>query len=423
MTRYRSTASKRTRTPVQLLIVAMAAAVIIAATACSQDEPLPTLSFQSTDRTAEQTIDRNAEQTIEAMAQEIAVLQTKAALPPEPPEPAEPDDPGHTVQPTLTITPATPQPTAPPTRVVIPTPSGPGICGRSPEVQQAILRTLGISSCRLVSNEELYRITSLSEAPFDTLRPGDLTGLVNLKGLAINRSEPLPPGAFAGASIEALYISDTNLSPSAFQDMISIKSLNIDVTESQQIPTLTDPVFADLQQLHLDFYNSGRGPELSAPPTGQELKNLKALKHFSIYAYTRPDSAKLEPTDWRDNKPPFAIPASLFAHNTKLETVDLDYRQQQQGEIRFQLVIPHTLVEHLHNLNKITIGRQLEISGRSLNAPPLAPSATSPLGQHLLPPDPVPDDWRNSSHYYELKNWYDWEEEHSTLQAQAPEEN
>ena len=203
--------------------------------------------------------------------------------------------------------------------------------------------------------------------------------------------------------------------------MISIKSLKIVLTERQQIPTLTDPVFEDLEQLHLDFYTSDNGPELSVPPTGQELNKLKALKHFSIYAQTKPDSAKLEPTDWRDSKPPFAIPASLFAHNTKLETIDLDYRRQEQ-EVRFQLVVPHTLVEHLHNLNKITIGRQPEISGRSLNAPPLALSPTSPLGKYLTPPDPVPEDWHNSYLYYELKSWYDWENS-TTLEAHVPKEN
>ena len=212
MTRYQSTASKRTLPIPQLLIAAMTAAFIIAATACSGEQPPPTRHPQ--------TGDQSPAQTMEAMAQEIEVLQTKAAVPTEPAEPDNPDnpdDPRHTVQPALTITPATPQPTVPPTRVVIPTPSGPGICGRSPEVQQVILDTLRTSSCRLISNEELYRITSLSKTQFDTLRPGDLAGLVNLEGLSITGNEPLPAGAFAGASIEKLNINDTHLSPRAFQ--------------------------------------------------------------------------------------------------------------------------------------------------------------------------------------------------------------
>ena len=49
MNRYHSTASKRTRTPVQLLIAAMTAAVIVAVTACSGEQPQSTARPQ-TDR-------------------------------------------------------------------------------------------------------------------------------------------------------------------------------------------------------------------------------------------------------------------------------------------------------------------------------------------------------------------------------------
>ena len=477
MTRYQPTASKRTPTILQLLIVTMTATVIAAITACSGEQHQPNAQPQTTDERPTQTIeamgqeivvlqttderpvqtieamgqeivvlqttderpvqtieamareiavlqttDERPEQTIEAMAREIAVLQTKAAVP------TEPDELGHTVKPALTITPATPQPTPSPARMIIPTPSGPGICGRSPVVQQAIQRTLSISSCRLVSNEELYRIT-YNNIQFKTLRSGDLAGIVNLKQLSITGNEPLPAGAFAGASIEKLNINEAHLSPGAFQDMISIKSLNIVFSESEQIPTLTDPVFDKLQQLHLDFYNSGSGPEVSVPPSGSELSTLKALKHFSIHAQTKPDSEQLEATHWRDTKPPFVIPTSLFDENTKLETIDLDYRPRQHEGVSFQLVVPHTLVEHLRNLKKITIGRSLEILERPLLGPPLALSPTSPLGKHLSPPDPFPEDWHDSSSlYYDLKAWYDWGLEGSSaskaqLQAQVQKEN
>ena len=355
---------------------------------------------------------------MEAMAQEIAVLQTKAAVPTQT---AEPDEPAHTVAPTRTITPATPQPTPPPARVVIPTPSGTGICGRSPEVQQAILRALSTSSCRLVSNEELYRITS--SYTFGTLRSGDLAGLVKLKGLSITGNEPLPPGAFAGASIEQLNVKEAHLSPGTFNDMISIKSLNITFGESQQIPTLTDPVFAELEQLHLRFNEWRRQPDVSIPPQGNELINLKALKHFSIYANTRPDSEKLKPTDLPGTKKPFAIPASLFAANTKLETIDMNYRHQGNKGVSFQLVVPHTLVEHLHNLKKITIGQNLKIPARTFQAPPLALSPKSPLGKHLTPPDPLPEDWGNPHSYSDLNRWYYWKDNSQTLQAQVPPGN
>ena len=75
MTRYQSTPSKRIRTTVRLLMVAMTAAVIVAIIACSGEQPPPTHRPQ--------TENRSPIQTIEALAAEIAALQTKAAQPGE----------------------------------------------------------------------------------------------------------------------------------------------------------------------------------------------------------------------------------------------------------------------------------------------------------------------------------------------------
>ena len=69
MTRYQSTPSNGTRIMVQLLIVAMTAAVIVAITACSGEQPPPTHRPQ--------TEHRSPNQTIEAMAAEMAALQTR----------------------------------------------------------------------------------------------------------------------------------------------------------------------------------------------------------------------------------------------------------------------------------------------------------------------------------------------------------
>ena len=68
MTRYQPTASKRTPTILQLLIVTMTATVIAAITACSGEQHQPNAQPQTTDE--------RPTQTIEAMGQEIVVLQT-----------------------------------------------------------------------------------------------------------------------------------------------------------------------------------------------------------------------------------------------------------------------------------------------------------------------------------------------------------
>lgn len=92
-------------------------------------------------------------------------------------------------------------PTSMPTKALATVP-GEGICGRSPHVQQAILSTLQSNSCRMVTSEELYRITWLSDLrshQVDTtswkLQAGDLSGLVNLveRTFGSNMDLPSPP--------------------------------------------------------------------------------------------------------------------------------------------------------------------------------------------------------------------------------------
>ena len=93
---------------------------------------------------------------------------------------------------------ATPTPEPPPTATVTPAPTATtapesGICYRSPEIQQWIIRQLQIQSCRLITDPELYRITESLTAPQEhngngivsLLWPGDLQGLANVKGISI----------------------------------------------------------------------------------------------------------------------------------------------------------------------------------------------------------------------------------------------
>lgn len=78
---------------------------------------------------------------------------------------------------------ATPMPTPVPTAT--PLPEGVGICYRTPEVQDWIIQQLNIPSCRVITEPELYRITDrlYVNAP---LKPGDLSGLVNVPAVDID---------------------------------------------------------------------------------------------------------------------------------------------------------------------------------------------------------------------------------------------
>ena len=59
-----------------------------------------------------------------------------------------------------------------------------GICYRTPAVQEWIISYLQIQSCAVITNHELYRITS--PVGFTGLKPGDLDGLVNVESLVIS---------------------------------------------------------------------------------------------------------------------------------------------------------------------------------------------------------------------------------------------
>ena len=60
---------------------------------------------------------------------------------------------------------------------------GPGICYRTPAVQDWIIALLQIPSCAVISEAELYRITD--PVGFTGLKAGDLSGLVNVDALVL----------------------------------------------------------------------------------------------------------------------------------------------------------------------------------------------------------------------------------------------
>ena len=231
MTRHTSTASTRTRTIDQLLTVAMTA-VIIAIIACSGDQPPPTHRPQ--------TEDRSPMQTIEAMAVEIAALQTKAA---EPTETTGDDGRRPTKEPSTAVAPATatatetPEPTAtlpPPPRH---RPSD-NICRRSPRIQYALMDKFRLSSCSIITVDELFRLdrdfaATLNESP----RQGDFAGMTNLKELRITVEIPegetgtIPEQLFHGMTkLENLVLISKGMltiSSNAVHNLPELESLSI----------------------------------------------------------------------------------------------------------------------------------------------------------------------------------------------------
>ena len=107
---------------------------------------------------------------------------------------------------TATVATATPEPTATPRSA--PTVARPsanaGICYRTPELQRWVIQRLGIPSCRLITEPELYRITDGLDIPA-VLKPGDLDGLANVPAVVINGyCQDWTDAAVAAAMLEGL---------------------------------------------------------------------------------------------------------------------------------------------------------------------------------------------------------------------------
>ena len=92
----RPTATHRIRTFPPLLLTAAMAAIIIAGTACSEQQPQPTAHPKMTQE--------KPMQTIEVMAQKIAALQTKIAVPIQPADTAPKTSPQPTTDVAATVT-------------------------------------------------------------------------------------------------------------------------------------------------------------------------------------------------------------------------------------------------------------------------------------------------------------------------------
>ena len=224
------------------ILVAIAAA--LAALACGTgptEAPEPTATPTRQEWLGQQIIETTVEARVTAELTQLAPTKTRSTDPTTASVVVSTPTPGVTPGPT---SPSVPTPTA----VVIPTPTRPGICGRTPEVQQAIIETLRIASCRLITEHELYRIRDLPDIRAPELRAGDFTGLVNLNSLSVQlrpleKTNPavIPAGTFTGSRIGQLALSSSGNSDThvtvedgAF-DRAHIKSLSIYLEEGGQV--------------------------------------------------------------------------------------------------------------------------------------------------------------------------------------------
>ncbi len=282
MTRYTSTPSKRIRTIVQLLTVAMTATLIVSITACQGEQTPPTHRPQSEDR--------SPIQTMEAMAAEIAALQTKAA---EPTETTEDDGRRPTKEPSTAVAPATATATATPdpTATMPPPPRhrpSDNICHRSPRIQYALMDKFGLRSCSIITVDELFRLdrdfaATLNESP----RQGDFAGMTNLRQLRITVEIPegetgtIPEQLFHGMTkLENLVLisrGELTISSNAVHNLPELKSLSIYGSGNLPISKGVISKVPNLKELKIMM---GGGSSLD----NQILKNISSVTMLEVGA-------------------------------------------------------------------------------------------------------------------------------------------
>ena len=327
----------------------------------------------------------------------VAVLATAACSQPTPtPLPTSTPwivtaTPGPTGTPWI-VTPTprpTERPTATPTspaRFIPATPSGPGICGRTPEVQQVLIETLKIASCRLITEHELYRIRELPDIRAPELRAGDFAGLVNLYDLEVDTGT-VPSGTFAGSRIKHLRIGG-DFEDGAFNGA-NLDSLSIGLAEGG--------AFYDRSGSLAGHRAPGRLPELPESLTWLSIRgDLRRLDWQVFQTLPELEYLSLAHDQERPEGTPapaiIALPADAFASNPKLRGLEL--KSDDSWGVRTYRADASLLAEHEHLAHVVIDNldiRRSQPDGLPLQIHPDSPAAAFVAEQGL-------------------RDWSDWEE-------------
>ena len=314
---------------------------------------------------------RHTDAEIRVLSERVNLLarnldQTQAPATPPPPTPTQAPEPTSPVQTPAT---STPEPTTPKTKPDSPpesTSAGIGICGRSPEVQNAILHTLGVSTCQLVERDELHGIARLGNSNIDVgrgLHLGDFAGLVNVKSLNLEAREDfkIRAGSLEGLDgLESLTLSlhpHGTIEPGAFQGM----------------PQLRDLAITARRITH------ERGREFSVPPIDPmpNLESLSVSTHrwmpaLRTHHLTRlPNLERLE-IHGRSQDGVYQLPPGLFQSNPRLREI----RIRAEGAA---IEAPPGIFSHLDQIQWL----YLEHLYSEENRPEFRISARSPLMEDI----------------------------------------
>ena len=308
----------------------------------------------------------------------------------------------------------TPTSTLPPPPRVRPTDN---ICRRSPNVQQTLLTRLQISSCRIITNEELFRLNgslriSLSRAP----QPGDLDGLVNLEELVLsldttdehrttipahtffgiqklrtlsiytgNGSTTIAPSTLTGlGNLEELHIhSEGNLTISTgfAAELPKLNTLELQLGENSHIEKHALGGFPKLPALVIYWTEGNSGERKPVRSTMAQFGNLPKLEYLQIKgkgATIQPDTfanlPALESLSISSNR--IKLNEESFQNSPRLKKINM-YSSLSFSGLRTAL----RQLERLEELSTSTENQKPEVI--------LSPK--SPLMRHILNQERSPD--------------------------------
>ena len=274
------------------------------------------------------------------------------------------------------------------------TPSTPGICARTPQIQEVLLEALNNTLCQDISEYELFRITTLPEISLHRARPGDFHGLTNITELTLRITDThLEPGVLAGLdSLLHATIHATGFNKGAISEATTLRSLDLILLDPETPPTAEETAQAlpALQLPHLTTLRVGNLLELHHRTVGPELlQELPSLRQLTLL--TSPQAHKVRRIASLNLRP------QLFAGNPKLTTLEIRQGNDQQlqttlYEDTFQgnplltsiTIHTHSLEAHpaamanLHSLQVLQLHGQPEGS-----EPTLRLSARSPLQNRI----------------------------------------
>ena len=189
-----------------------------------------------------------------------------------------------------------------------------GVCDRTPQVRDEILRISGVNDCADVTDDHLSRITALSpsDSGIATLKAGDFSGLGNLEWLYLqnNALSILPSGVFSGlGSLRGLFLESNQLSTLPSGVFSGLGNLEWLYLQNNPLSTLPAGIFVGLTLSHLIL-----PPSVALP-----------LRFIPVDESGEPASARV--TVGLAQGAPFEVSVDLFTVNATLSANSISIPQ------------------------------------------------------------------------------------------------